>query len=168
MSFLKQGLTEKWGVNEVRQDENGCFVTHQLKGGQCLFQTVFSLQCIQKNKNLKRLLEMLIVKKRERLFVNKRGDEDAELSEAREAREKKGQGRPFKLFDLMFPQTDARGGQRSPRGGQVVKNKGWMLEKVQEALKDWQEGVGEWGNSRKMLMEKLAANQRMMPIPRIG
>ena len=123
---------------------------------------------MQKNKNLKRLLEMLIVKKRERLFVNKRGDEDAELSDAREAREKKGQGRPFKLFDLMFPQTDARGGQRSPRGGQVVKNKGWMLEKVQEALKDWQEGVGEWGNSRKMLMEKLAANQRMMPIPRIG
>ena len=137
-----------------------------MKRGQCPFQTVSPLQYIQKNKNLKRLLEMLIVKKRERLFVNKRGDEDAELSDAREAREKKGQGRPFKLFDLMFP--DARGGQRRPRGSQVVKNKGWMLEKVQEALKDWQEGVGEWGNSRKMLMEKLAANQRMMPIPRIG
>merc|ERR1712037_555590 len=52
--------------------------------------------CIQKNKNLKRLLEMLMVNKRERLFVNKRGDEDAELSEdAREAREKKGRERPF-------------------------------------------------------------------------
>ena len=121
---------------------------------------------MQKNKNLKQLLERLIVKKRERLFVNKRGEEDIESSDGRKAREKKGPERPFKLFDLMFPQSDGRGGRRSPRGGQVVKNKGWMLDKVQEALKEWQEGVG--GNSRKMLMEKLAATQRMLPIPRIG
>ena len=123
------------------------------------------------------MLERLILNKRERLFVNKRGEEK-ESSDARldAVRNKKGHEHPFKLFNLMFPQTDVRGGQRSPRGsqieprgGQVVKNKGWMLEKVQEALKDWQEGVGEGEmNSRKMLMEKLAATQRMMPIPRIG
>ena len=110
----------------------------------------------------------MILNKNERLFVNKRGEERERLAETRD---KKVNEHPFKLFNLMFPQTDARGGQRSPRGfeleprgGQVVKNKGWMLEKVQEALKDWQDG----GESRKMLMEKLAATQRMMPIPRIG
>ena len=108
------------------------------------------------------------MKKRERLFVNKRGEEDIESSGGREAREKKGPERPFKLFDLMFPQSDGRGGRRSPRGGQVVKNKGWMLDKVQEALKEWQDGGVEGGNSRKILMEKLAASPRMMPIPRIG
>ena len=115
-----------------------------------------------------------MVKKRERLFVNKRGEEKESLDTRFGAvRDKKGHEHPFKLFNLMFPQTDVRGGQRNPRdsrpeprGGLMVKNKGWMLEKVQKALKDWQQGVG--GNSRKMLMEKLAANQRMMPIPRIG
>ena len=120
------------------------------------------------------MLERLILSKRERLFVNKRGEEKEGLDGRLGAvRDKKGHEHPFKLFNLMFPQTG--GGQRSPRGsqieptrgGQMVKNKGWMLEKMQEALKDWQEQEGE-GNNIKMLMEKLAATQRMMPIPRIG
>ena len=122
------------------------------------------------------MLERLILSKRERLFVNKRGEEKEGLDGRLGAvRDKKGHEHPFKLFNLMFPQTG--GGQRSPRGsqieptrgGQMVKNKGWMLEKMQEALKDWQEQEQEGEmNSMKMLMEKLAATQRMMPIPRIG
>ena len=128
---------------------------------------------MQKTKILKHLLERFTVKRKDRLFVNKRGDA-GEKEESLEAvsREKKVHAEhPFKLFNLISPQqTDARKGQRIPRGGrQVVKDKGWMLDAVQEAYNYRQEVIGEpGGNSRKMLMERLAATQRMMPIPRIG
>merc|ERR1711974_462304 len=79
-----------------------------------------------------RMLERMILNKKDRLFVNKRGEERERRAEARD---KQAYEHPFKLFNLRFPQT--RGGQRSPRGfqieprgGQVVKNKGWMLEKA--------------------------------------
>ena len=155
-------MVENRGAYEVK-------LSHQISLMLFTFQ-----QCKLDIQNLKRVLEKLILDKREMLFLNKKA-KDMEPSEARlhVVRNKKGHEHPFKLFHLMFPQTDVRGGQRNPRdsrpeprGGLVVKNKGWMLEKVHKALKDWQQGVG--GNSRKMLMEKLAATQRMMPIPRIG
>ena len=128
---------------------------------------------MQKTKILKHLLERFTVKRKDRLFVNKRGDAGEKESLEAVAREKKVHvEHPFKLFNLISPQqTDARRGQRIPRGGRQVmtRDKGWMLDAVQEALKEWQEGMGEpGGNSRKMLMERMAASQRMMPIPRIG
>merc|ERR1711974_363893 len=64
--YLKQGEAETVGVNE---------------------------QCVQNNKNLKRMLERLILNKKDRLFVNKRGEERERRAEARD---KQAYEHPFK------------------------------------------------------------------------